>query len=108
MPYRGLLLHDRFVVLAVCAPCRAQILPPAHVEEELGEVEILPLARGAVELREGELHLLMARGLLYLRRPVAKRAAHQISRAAGDIEEVGLAGRLETRHRRLYHVPQVV
>ena len=80
----------------------------AHLQEELREIKVPPLAGGAVEAAEGELYLLVSGRALQLVLAGAERAVYEVRRLDGDVEETALAGRLPVRDGGLVHVPGVV
>ena len=80
----------------------------ALVQEELRLVQVLLLARGEVQLREGHLGDLVAGDDAGLAGAGAHFTDHAVRVADGDVQEVALAGGLPVRHGRLHHMAQVI
>ena len=99
------LLHHGFVRLAVLVAAGSV---SALVEEELGLIQVFPVARHEIEPCQGHLRNLMAGypHQLPLARP--DLAAHAVGIPDGDVQEVAFARGLVVGDGPLHHVPQVV
>ena len=105
MTHRFVLLQHRLVCLAVLIRTAGVA---AFVQEELGLVQILLVARHQVELGQCHFGNLVSRHAHHLSFAFANLAAHAVGIADGDVQEVALARSLVVRNGTLYHVSQVV
>ena len=80
--------------------------PAPLIEEKLGHVEVLAVARDAVELAQADLDLLMSRRVGPLAR--AEDGADVVRVLRGDVEERLVAGDLVMSHGRLEQMPHAV
>ena len=78
------------------------------VEQELGKVEVFLLASGQIEASHGHLGNLVAGHHAHLSGVRAHLLAGHVGIAAGNVEELALAGGLPVGHGTLNHVSQVV
>ena len=82
------------------------MIVPALVQEEPGQVEILPVAGDSVKLAEPDLDLLVSGKGAPLPRP--EGANEQVGIFEGNVEEAALAGRDMVGDGRLIHVADVI
>ncbi len=105
VPHGFVLLHDGLVGLRILV---FDGRLAAVVEEELGFVEVLPLARHEVKLRQSHLGNLVAGHDQCLSRTGAHLLANEVGIADGNVEELAAARCLIVGNGRLHHVPQVI
>ena len=106
--YDLVLLEDGHVVLRVHARCMTVGAAARLVDEVLGTLQILPVARHLVELAERHLDDGVSAGAVYLSLAGAEGTADEVGIADGHVQERTLARGAVVGHGTLYQVSAVV